>query len=72
MRYKITTLTMDNFVLKYTISKYTRVGDSIEFVDERTKMFKSFPASRTQTCATGALVLLGRKSWELALEDEPG
>jgi len=48
MKYKLKTLTLDGHVLIFTISKYQRVGDSIEFIDEKTGDFKCFPAGRTQ------------------------
>ena len=48
MKYKIKVLTIDNIVLSFTVSQYHRQGDSIEFIDEKTNLFKSFPAARTQ------------------------
>lgn len=47
MKYKLKTLTLDGHILNFTISKYQRVGDSFEFIDEKTGDFKCFPASRT-------------------------
>lgn len=48
MRSKITILTFDERVIRFYVDSYKRVGDSVEFIDERSGLFKSFPANRCQ------------------------
>jgi len=47
MKYRLKTLTLDGHLLVFTISRYKRIGDSIEFIDEKTGDFKCYPSSRT-------------------------
>lgn len=44
--YRLKVLTLENNILFFTVSKYYRKDGTIDFIDEKTNLFKSFPIDR--------------------------